>query len=126
MGAFELAGVPFGPVFQPRAARLFCLESEKADLFNPFTVRRFVMENITIPSEYLINDPREINSLKPDHVPKSPRIIDCDTRSDLIDILNGLWEAASMASGAPGCENLITQMKALITIVSESTEGRRS
>lgn len=80
------------------------------------------MENITIPSEYLINDPREINSLKPDHVPKSLRIIDCDTRSDLIDILNGLWEATSMASGAPGCENLITQMKALITIVSESTE----
>jgi hypothetical protein len=25
---------PFGPVFQPRAARLFCLEAKKADLFN--------------------------------------------------------------------------------------------
>jgi len=84
------------------------------------------MENNTIPSEYLLHDPRDINPLHPGYTSKNPRLIDYNTRCDLVDILNGLVEAAEMVPGTPGCKHLLTQMKAIVSIVSESTEGVKS
>ena len=84
------------------------------------------MENSPIPSEYLLNDPQEINSLKPGYIPKSPRFIDRDTRSDLVDILNGILGVATMLEGTAAFKKLAAQIQALIAIVSESTEGGRS
>ena len=74
----------------------------------------------TVPIEYLLNDPQ------PDHVPKNPRLIDHDTLSDLIDILNGLVAAAEMVPGTAGCKKMKDQIGALISIVREGQEGGRS
>ena len=78
------------------------------------------MPENTVPIEYLLNDPQ------PDHVPKNPRLIDHDTLSDLIDILNGLIAAAEMVAGTAGCKKLQDQIGALISIVKEGQEGGRS
>jgi hypothetical protein len=62
------------------------LESEKADFLNPFSQRRFVMKNVTVPSEYLLRDPKKLDSLKIGEAPEPTRHIDPITRVKLADI----------------------------------------
>jgi len=80
-------------------------------------------QSAVLSSEYLINDPQDINSLKPGHVQESARCIDRGTRVDLLGILNGLLEVSKELSGTDVCDKLLDQIKAFIAIVSEGTQG---